>query len=57
MLAVATALGFAVVGAVTCKLAGAKVQLTPTGRVVAVGGPEQERLMKPVKLLMGVIVV
>ena len=41
----------------TCRFAGAKLQVTPTGSVVAPGGPAQERLIKPVKLLTGVIVV
>jgi len=47
---------------VTCKFSGVKVQVTPTGRAVSVddpvltGGPAQERLTNPVKLLPGVIV-
>src|ERR1700759_1153282 len=54
--AVTAALGFAVVGAEICRLAGAKLQVMPVGSVVAPVGPAQERLIKPVKLLMGVIV-
>src|ERR1039457_3877966 len=54
--AVTAPVGLAVVAATTCRVAGANVQVTPTGKLPLVPEPEQERLMKPVNPSDGVIV-